>query len=86
MSERIGSCNDFALLPRIPQATPTNLSTEAGNPSAIQIKAIQADRHQVDQTAPGKEERVRAQPIPRVGRYGKQGEGLRRIIKYRERF
>ena len=27
----------FALLTRIPQATPTNLSTEAGNPSALVI-------------------------------------------------
>lgn len=55
----------FALLPLIPQATPTNLSTEAGDPSAIQIKAIQADRHQkrnrfFDQTALGRGSRSTA--------------------------
>lgn len=55
----------LALLPLIPQATPTNLSTEAGNPSAIQIKAIQADRHQqrnrfFDQTALGRESKSTA--------------------------
>lgn len=55
----------FALLPLIPQATPTNLSTEAGDPSAIQRKAIQADKHQqrnrfFDQTALGRESRSTA--------------------------
>ena len=36
----------FALITLIPQPTPTNLSSEAGDPSAIQIIAIKADRHQ----------------------------------------